>query len=242
MYTEIKEKDIQILSFIDQHPCLSVKDINLFFDIKLSTLRKRINLLYEYKLISFLRVSNRRGFRYYFSTKKGNKIIGNNLKTFSYIQDIYKQFFLPHILESNIFFINLKQYALRNNYIFSDWVSDINTAKYFKYEGKAYKIIPDGFCIFNKNNIYLELDRSTETFFKILNKIDVYSNFYLSMEYKKYFDVFPKVIFIFPDIQRSEFIKNKVESYIELKKYKEELNFFNFYDKSNFYNNLDKYL
>ena len=128
MYTEIKEKDIQILSFIDQHPCLSVKDINLFFDIKLSTLRKRINLLYEYKLISFLRVSNRRGFRYYFSTKKGNKIIGNNMKTFSYTEDTYKQFFLPHILESTLFLINSDLCVLGNINITLG-----KTSKYFLY-------------------------------------------------------------------------------------------------------------
>ncbi len=242
MYTEIKDKDIKILSFIDQHPCLSIDDINLFFDIKLDTLRRRLNLLYEYKLISFLRVSNLRGFRYYFSTRKGNKLVGTHLKTFSYTSDSYKQFFLPHILESNNFFINLKKYALKQHYILSDWVSDINTTIHFRYEGKPYKLIPDGFCIFNNSSIYLELDRSTETFFKILSKIDIYSNFYLSMEYKKYFDTFPKIIFIFPDIQRSEFIKSKVDAYIRLKKYKEEINFFYFYYKSQFYDSIEKYL
>jgi hypothetical protein len=242
MYSNISNKDLELLTFINEHPCLSSQDISLFFDIKLFTLRTRLRVLCEYKFISFLTVSSFKGFKYYFSTKKGNKMIIKASNKFNKFDTSEKKLFLRHIIESNDFFIHLKKISLDNGYNFSDWVSDVNTAILFKYNGSSYKLIPDGYCMFKDINIYLELDRSTESFFKILRKIEVYSNFYLSMEYKKYFSEFPMVIFIFPDLKRAKFIQDKVEAYITLKKYKEELNFFYFFDKLDFYKNTESYL
>jgi hypothetical protein len=237
MYTEFRKEDLQILTFIDSHPFLNSYEINLFFGYKLNTLRKRLRVLNEYKYVSYIISKNYGGYKYYFTTNSGHKnSLNANSKYFKRDNQSIK-LFLFHDIESNKFFIKLKEFSLENKIEFSNWVSDIYTKIEFRYSGRPFTLIPDGFVNFAGLDIYLELDRGTEDFFKILKKIEYYSNFYLSLEYKKYFQKFPNVIFIIPDEKRKALMKSKVSDYLNINKYKDELDFFKFFTKDEFYSN-----
>ncbi len=226
--------DLLIINFLYEHPFLSFSQINLFILDKDSHLKERLGILCEYKYISFLKTNNLSNIKYYYLLSKALKVIKKkNLLRNSERNSL----FLMHNIESNKFFINLKKVSLNHNLEFSDWISDRMIFTKFNYNGHLYTLTPDGFCIFNKSNIYLELDRGTEGYMKIFKKIDLYSDFYLSFEYKKYFEEYPKVIFIFLDSKRASLVSNRVSKYLDINKYKEELDFFYFYSKEDFFKN-----
>ena len=232
----------KILDFIDSHPFLSSQNIADYFKIDLRKVRRVVSVLYKDNLLDFITKpvffvnSN---VRYFYTTKKGHLIVGS--KEYGskdrYIKadkDIIK-LYLNHNVEANNFFLRLKKYSIDNNLEFEDWVSDLNLIFKFKYNNRSYTLKPDGFCILGLYNIFLELDMATESSFRIFEKIDTYSAFYLSYEYLKYFKKNPFVIFLTPDLYREKFLKDKVSYFMDTKKYKEELNFFKFINFKDFH-------
>ena len=209
-----------LLSFIYYHPFLSKDDIEIFLNIE----KVPIDLLKFQKLefVSFLTYER---VHYYFVTSKGARIL--NVKS-PYKREMREKmkFMLPHYIDTNKFFKTLKIYADKNDIEFSDFISDRFLKIKFSYSGKYFNINPDGFCSFNNENFYVEIDRGTEGSFKILEKVDAYSAFFLSFSYKKYFDKFPKVLFIVPDKKREKLLQERIRIFINSNKYKDEINFF----------------
>ncbi len=232
----------KILNFIDQHPFVSSLDIATFFSLDIRRVRSIVSKLQKENFLDFITKpvffinSN---VRYFYTTKKGHLIVGSGrsgskdryIKADKDIINLY----LDHNVESNKFFIRLKKYSIDNNLNFEDWVSDLNLIFKFKYNNRSYTLKPDGFCILGKDNIFLELDMATESSFRIFEKIDSYSAFYLSYEYLKYFKKNPFVIFLTPNKYREKFLKDKVSYFMDTKKYKKELNFFKFINFKDFH-------
>ncbi|MHB8443022.1 MAG: replication-relaxation family protein [Patescibacteria group bacterium] len=247
----------RILDLIDSHPFLSSQNISDYFNIDLRKVRRVVYILYKDNLLDFITKpiffvnSN---VRYFYTTKKGHSIVGSSGSRSSgskssgsksqesgskdrYIKadkDII-QLYLNHNVEANNFFLRLKKYSIDNNLEFEDWVSDLNLIFKFKYNNRSYILKPDGFCILGRDNIFLELDMATESSFRIFEKIDNYSSFYLSYEYLRYFKKNPFVIFLTTDLYREKFLRDKVSYFMNTKKYKDELNFFKFINFKDFH-------
>jgi hypothetical protein len=221
---------LDLLSFIYYHPYLGREDLFVFTNIK--NLYSKLKELEEKKYINHL---SYKGVAYYFIESLGFKIL-EIPGQFRKIDIEKRMFILSHYLDTNKFFKTLKIYSDKNNIEFTDFISDRFCSVKFLYLGKTFYINPDGFCIFNKESFYIEIDRSTENSFKILEKIDAYSSFYLSFEYLKYFKTFPTILFVVPDLKRKLLLINRLERFINSNKYMDELSFFKIITFSEFIN------
>ncbi|MCL4393087.1 replication-relaxation family protein [Patescibacteria group bacterium] len=209
-----------LLSFIYYHPYLSSTDISVFINTK--NVLTKLRQLQDKDFIDSIKYERT---NYYFVTLKGFKLLAVE-GSYRNIDIERRKFTLSHYIDTNKFFKILKIYADGNGIEFSDFVSDRFLNVKFSYSGKRYNINPDGFCIFKDKSFYIEMDRSTESSFKILEKVDAFSSFYLSFEYLKYFEKFPTVLFIVPTLKRKNLLTDRIKRFIDSNKYKDELQFF----------------
>lgn len=112
---------------------------------------------------------------------------------------------LTHTLQISEIRAILEQEAKKNNHIIENCLSDRHLYISFTYEDKNYYLRPDMFLVYNDKfnlHIYLcEIDmgtmaikgfsRKTSSF---IDKIPTYEALRLSGEYKKYFEVYPRIL------------------------------------------------